>query len=91
MINAPDLDHNGLDLGPVRALFTDEERAAAKRLARAHRNLPGTIDRDPAGQGWRWLRDAKIALRGIDPGPAYRETPSRPAPNRRVYAKGSPR
>ena len=89
MIHAPDFDHNGLDLGPVRALFTDEERAAAKRLARAHRNLPGTVDRDPAGSGWRWLRDAKIALRGIDPGPVYRESTPAAAPSRRTYTKGS--
>ena len=64
-------DHNGRELAPILARFSQEEIDAARRLAQLHGHRPTLIALDPAGAGWRFLRDAVVALGGKDPGRAY--------------------
>lgn len=61
-------DTNGLEIAPILARFSDEELAAARRLARLHGHRHDLIGIDPGNMGWRFLRDAVVALGGKDPG-----------------------
>ena len=61
-------DANGLDLAPILSRFTDEELDAARRLARLHGHRHDLIGLDPGNLGWRFLREARVALGGKDPG-----------------------
>lgn len=62
------LDVMGYRLAPVFALFSKEEIAAAKRLAKAHGYQWDCVGTDPRVTGWRFLRNAKIVLSKTDPG-----------------------
>jgi len=62
------LDVMGYRLAPVFDLFTKEEIAAAKRLANAYGYKYDCVGTDPRVCGWRYLRDAKIALSKKDMG-----------------------
>lgn len=61
-----------IDIDAVLALFTEEELAAARRLAKADRNRWDVIGRDPTGAGWKFIRRALIVLRERDPGELFR-------------------
>lgn len=61
-------DVMGYRLAPVMALFTKDELAAAKRLAKATGYQWDCVGTDPRVTGWRFLRYAKIVLAGKDPG-----------------------
>lgn len=61
-------DIMGYHLKPVFDLFTTDEIRAARRLSKAHGYEWDTIGTDPRVYGWRFLRDAKIALGGKDLG-----------------------
>lgn len=78
MISAPaEKDINGRDLEPLWAMFTEDEIHAAERMARADRFPIRMLHNDPVGRAWRYLRYAQLALRGRDPGAAYREPATR--------------
>lgn len=69
-------DHNGLELAPILSRFSEQELAAARRLAKLHmptlqNSRHDLIGTDPAGSGWRFLREAVVALGGKDPGRSY--------------------
>jgi hypothetical protein len=61
-------DCMGYPLQSCLGLFTDTEIAAAKRLAAAHGFKWDPVGTDPRVMGWRFLRDAKIVLAGVDLG-----------------------
>jgi len=61
-------DIMGYKLKPVFDLFTKEEIKAARRLSKAHGYQWDTVGTDPRVMGWRFLRDAKIAISGKDIG-----------------------
>jgi hypothetical protein len=61
-------DQMGYDLAPVMGLFTAAEIDGAKAIAKAHGFKWDCVGRDPRVMGWRFLRDAKIAMSGIDLG-----------------------
>lgn len=67
-LSAPGNDPNGLPVAPILARFSDDELAAARRLARLHGHRHDLIGLDPAGAGWRFIRDAVVALGNKDPG-----------------------
>ena len=62
------LDCMGYRLKPVMDLFTKEEIAAAKRLAKARGYKFDVVGTDPRVYGWQFLRDAKIVLSKKDLG-----------------------
>lgn len=62
------VDCMGYDIAPVWALFTEQEVHAAKRLAAARWPNHCVVRHDPRVMGWRYLRDAKIVLSGVDLG-----------------------
>ena len=64
-------DHNGRDIAPILARFSEDELAAARRLAKLHGHRHDLIGLDPTGLGWRFLRDATVALGGKDPGRSH--------------------
>jgi hypothetical protein len=58
----------GYPLAPILDLFTAAEVAGAKALATAHGWKWDCVGRDPRVNGWRFLRDAKIAISCVDLG-----------------------
>ena len=61
-------DVNGRPLASVLDRFSEQEQAAARRLARLQGHRHDLVGVDPAGLGWRFLREARVALDGKDPG-----------------------
>ncbi len=71
-IARPGFDPNGREIAPVLALFSEDELAAARRLVRLHGYRQDLVGLDPAGPGWRFLRDAVVSLGGKDPGRCFK-------------------
>jgi hypothetical protein len=81
----PGHDVNGMPLTAALSLFSEEEIAAARRGARLQGHRHDLVGVDPAGLGWRFLREARVYLGGKDPGRAYFARPAA----RQTRAKGN--
>lgn len=75
------VDPNGMSLASIVDRFSEDELAAARRLARLNGHRHDLIGIDPGNAGWRFIRDAVVALGGKDPGRGpYQQSNRRAAP-----------
>jgi hypothetical protein len=73
-------DTNGREIAQILAQFSEDEVAAARRLAKLHGCRIDVVGDNPAGHGWGYLRDAAVALGNTDPGRMYRNSRRIPKP-----------